>query len=95
MKNQCDGCLRGLPVVNGIHQEPQGGMGQGCTSHLYVTETKMVAFTVMAHGVKRTMFLNVPRTANGSVTLSGDTFNRCVERALGFPLERGTTISVG
>lgn len=34
-RNQCDGCMRGLPVVNGIHQEPKGGMGMGCSAHKY------------------------------------------------------------
>lgn len=36
--NQCDGCCRGLPVVNGIHRGPSGFWGgdmQYCTKYLY------------------------------------------------------------
>ena len=34
--NQCDGCLRGLPIANGLHN---GGPGDliGCTAHLYAS----------------------------------------------------------
>ncbi len=32
--NNCDGCARGLPVVNGLHMD--NGMAIcGCTAHLY------------------------------------------------------------
>lgn len=36
-QNQCDGCLRGLPMVNGLHN---GGPGDliGCTAHLYAPQ---------------------------------------------------------
>lgn len=95
MKNQCDGCMRGLPVENGIHREPTGGMGMGCTAHLYIEKTKLVALTFSARGRKGTVFAKVPYTADGRVSLSGDAFNRLCEKALGIPLERGTTVSYG
>lgn len=39
--NQCDGCCRGLPVVNGIHRGPSGFWGgdiQFCTKDRYLTK---------------------------------------------------------
>ena len=33
--NQCDGCMAGLPIVNGVHKDRQM-FGIGCTKHLYV-----------------------------------------------------------
>lgn len=33
--NQCDGCMAGLPLVNGVHKDHQM-IGIGCTKHLYV-----------------------------------------------------------
>ena len=33
--NQCDGCMAGLPLVNGVHKDKQI-FGIGCTKHLYV-----------------------------------------------------------
>ena len=33
--NQCDGCMAGLPLVNGVHKDHQT-FGIGCTKHLYV-----------------------------------------------------------
>lgn len=39
--NQCDGCRRRLPLVNGIHREPGGGMGIGCTADRYRQETEL------------------------------------------------------
>lgn len=37
MKNQCDGCRRGLPIdANGNHQGPTPYDLQGCTKHRYV-----------------------------------------------------------
>lgn len=32
--NQCDGCRRGLPLHNGIHQGGEGDL-IGCTKYLY------------------------------------------------------------
>ena len=34
MNNQCDGCQRGIPVVNGVHKDEQG-FGMGCTKGRY------------------------------------------------------------
>lgn len=39
--NQCDGCRRGLPVVNGVHRGPGGfwsGDIQGCTKDRYLAD---------------------------------------------------------
>ena len=36
--NQCDGCMAGLPLVNGVHKDKQM-FGIGCTKHLYVKST--------------------------------------------------------
>lgn len=33
--NQCDGCLRGLPIRDGIHYGPSEWDRIGCTAHLY------------------------------------------------------------
>ena len=33
--NQCDGCMAGLPLINGVHKDNQM-FGIGCTKHLYV-----------------------------------------------------------
>ena len=42
--NQCDGCRRGLPVINGRHDltgttGSYPGEQMGCTSHLYQPNT--------------------------------------------------------
>lgn len=36
--NQCDGCKRGLPVVNGIHQEHNGQLYMVCEKETYRTK---------------------------------------------------------
>ena len=36
--NNCDGCARGLPVVNGLHIDNGKGIC-GCTAHLYAITT--------------------------------------------------------
>jgi hypothetical protein len=94
MRNQCDGCLRGLPVENGIHREPTGGMGMGCSAGKYL-DTKLTAVTISVNGRSNTVFIQAPTNKMGQVTLSPDAFNRLVERATGRKLERGTTISYG
>jgi hypothetical protein len=34
--NQCDGCLRGMPIRDGVHYSPDGSYDMiGCTKHLY------------------------------------------------------------
>lgn len=38
-QNQCDGCMAGVPAVNGVHWMGRpGGYGDpmGCTAHLYL-----------------------------------------------------------
>ena len=40
MNNQCDGCQRGIPVVNGVHKDEQG-FGMGCTKGRYIEEPEM------------------------------------------------------
>jgi len=40
MNNQCDGCQRGIPVVNGVHKDEQG-FGMGCTKDRYTEEPEM------------------------------------------------------
>lgn len=35
--NQCDGCARGIPVVDGTHHDGQG-MGIGCSKDRYLDE---------------------------------------------------------
>jgi hypothetical protein len=37
MNNQCDGCQRGIPVVNGVHKDEQG-FGMGCTKGRYTED---------------------------------------------------------
>jgi len=41
MNNQCDGCQRGIPVVNGIHKDEQG-FGMGCSRARYTTSHKTI-----------------------------------------------------
>ncbi len=38
--NQCDGCVLGLPVRDGIHEGPHGYL-IGCTAHLYAEQVSM------------------------------------------------------
>ena len=34
--NQCDGCMRGLPIVDGLHRNPDGSYDMiGCTKDRY------------------------------------------------------------
>ena len=38
-QNQCDGCMAGVPAVNGVHRMGrEGGYADlmGCTAHLYL-----------------------------------------------------------
>jgi len=37
MNNQCDGCQRGIPVVNGVHKDEQG-FGMGCSRARYTED---------------------------------------------------------
>lgn len=39
--NNCDGCARGLTVIDGLHRE-NGMPVQGCTSHLYESIRKPI-----------------------------------------------------
>ncbi len=47
MKNQCDGCMRGLLEVNGVHFDPESRMLDdrefGCTRSKYVEMTSAEA----------------------------------------------------
>ena len=40
MNNQCDGCQRGIPVVNGVHKDEQC-FGMGCSKGRYTEEPEM------------------------------------------------------
>jgi len=40
MNNQCDGCIRGIPVVNGVHRDAQY-FGMVCSKERYTEEPKM------------------------------------------------------
>jgi len=58
--NQCDGCRRGLPVVDGVHQ----GTGYdmiGCTAKLYTGDSDML---VNIDGVTKTLKLVTWRGPN-------------------------------
>ena len=37
MNNQCDGCIRGIPVVNGVHRDAQY-FGMVCSKERYIEE---------------------------------------------------------
>ena len=40
MNNQCDGCIRGIPVVNGVHRDAQY-FGMVCSKERYKEKPKM------------------------------------------------------
>lgn len=46
--NQCDGCQRGIPVIDGIHKDDQA-FGIGCTRHLYNKIKTRPDNTVIVH----------------------------------------------
>ena len=35
MRNQCDGCCAGLPIVEGIHRTPDSRIHMECTANRY------------------------------------------------------------
>jgi len=35
MNNQCDGCVRGIPVVEGIHRDDEQYFGMACSKSSY------------------------------------------------------------
>ena len=57
MNNQCDGCVRGTPIVNGVHKDEQG-FGMACTKDRYIEKPKMSTElrTVPGTEIKQTRF---------------------------------------
>lgn len=46
MINQCDGCRRGLPLIDGIHKGKGWDM-IGCTANLYKRRAKTMRWTIV------------------------------------------------
>jgi hypothetical protein len=45
MRNQCDGCRRGLPVKDGLHYEPSTGQSViGCTKDRYDIAGRVIEY---------------------------------------------------